>query len=80
MKGLQTSNENKNEYQNKETEELGSHPENERNYNERNNEMELPKGQIDETKETILNELGVIQETDMKEDREILTKIKVIKK
>ena len=64
-------NENKNEYQNKEVEELGNHPQNEKSDNERNHEMELPKGQIDDIKETILNELGVVQETDMKEDREI---------
>lgn len=42
--------------------------------------MELPKGQNDDTKITILNELDEVQQTDMKEYREILTKINVIKK
>ena len=70
MKGLQTVTENKNEYQNKEVEELGNYPQNEKIDNERNHEMELPKGQINDIKETILNELDLVQETDMKEDRE----------
>ena len=63
----------------KKTEQVGNHLQNERNDNERNHEMELPEEQMNDFKERVLNELGVLQETDMK-DRKTLMKIKVTKK
>ena len=53
---------------------MENHSQNENNNDEKNQEIELPNKKIDNTKETILNELGVVHKASMK-DREILTKI-----